>query len=116
MSAAVGERHKLGGRLLGRAVPGSAVRCGNLPRQMANHLPSQLRREAIEQFRLRHRAQPGKLALGELARGVDAALAQRGAVIRRFEMFPSRAVADAAHRGQTRVERIIPAQSRDFLH
>jgi len=56
-------------------------------------------REAVDHRQPVHRAQPGELALGKLAGGVDAALAQFRFGDASFEEFPGLPVADAAHRG-----------------
>ena len=58
------------------------------------------------------RAQPGELALGELARGGDAALAQRVCVDLAVEELPRLAIADAAHRRHRRRQRVRSRSAR----
>jgi len=69
-------------------------------------------RETIEQlYRCRRRAQPGELALGELARGVDAPLAQFGLGDFSVQELPYLPVADAAHRSQAGAQPLGPCRA-----
>ena len=70
-----------------------------------------------------HRAQPGELAFGELARGADALVAQVGkrwnvvewVSLQRVQIVPRLAVTDAAHGGQVGVQIAACAQRFDFF-
>ncbi len=71
-----------------------------------------------------HAAQPGHLALGQLARGDDAALAEVGDVQRRIgplaglvvQLFPRLAVTHAAHRWQVGMQVAACAQGAYLVH
>ena len=73
---------------------------------------------------VRHAAQPGDLALGQLAGGSNAALTQPGQVERRpragrclgIECFPGLAIAHAAYRGQVGMQVAARAQRAHFVH
>jgi hypothetical protein len=58
---------------------------------LANHLRQRIRCVAGHHLALRHAAQPGDLALGQLARGGDAALARAGAAMGQLPSSDSQA-------------------------
>src|SRR2546428_11253435 len=66
--------------------------------------------EAIKAPDPRRRAQPGELALGELARRKYPAIAQLVAIDFPLEKLPRLPIADAAHRRQARPQRVAFAQ------
>ena len=61
------------------------------------------------------RAQPGELAFGQLAGGGDALIEQLLLIDYAVDEFPRLAVADAAHRGQFGVQRIVVAQGPHLI-
>ena len=61
-------------------------------------------------------AQPGQLALGELARGSDAALDERIHVELAVQVFPRLPIADRAHRRMAGAEAGPRAQPSHFVH
>src|SRR5260370_42531629 len=77
-------------------------------------LARQLRSEALERLRL-HRAQPGQLPLGQLARGGDAAFAQIAWRSHTLEDIPDLAITHAAHRRHRGGQRKAPSQRADLL-
>ena len=64
---------------------------------------------------LRQRAQPGELALGKLARGEDAAVAQPGHRPAAVERFPGLPVTDATHGRQVERQVAALAQGEHFV-
>src|SRR5688572_12966761 len=110
----------------GEPTRGSVTCAPRPPRRMA-HLPSHERREqtldlvasrrvlGVERDGVVFRLQPRELALGELARGVDAAQHELVAVELAVEVLPGLAVADRPHRGMIGRESRALAQRADLL-
>ncbi|CAM2152120.1 hypothetical protein PT2222_270122 [Paraburkholderia tropica] len=89
-------------------VGGSGLSVNPLDRR--HGLRGGVRRTAIDDDALGHRAQPRELALAELARGEHALVAHRVVVDVAVEILPRLPIADAAHRRQIRVEVAACAQ------
>src|SRR5690606_35404472 len=69
----------------------------------------------IEPARGQFAAQPGELALGELAGGGDGLGAEGGGIGEAVQMAPGLAVADRAHGWQLRVQARVAAQAADLV-